>query len=179
MKTQYKMPLARVLPAMLKLFSAVVKASAIIAIGCISVIVATRLCIVAWVYFAGYSDGALYSAGKECVINTIGVDKINEEVKKVFAESGRETPSCPDCYLSPEDSCLHKLSLELSSSDTGTWERTLYWGSNALVLRFGCHFNYVWLVIVDPADHVFDKDNKISRIADNIGVCFDRGRIGH
>ncbi len=179
MKTLYKMLLARVLPAMLKLFSAVVKACAIIAIGCISVIVATRLCIVAWVYFAGYSDGALYSAGKECVVNTIGVDKINEEVKKVFAESGWKELSGSHYYSAPEDSCLRKLSRELSSSDTGTWERTMYWGYNALVLRFGCHYNYAWLVIVDPADHVFDKDNKISRIADNIGVCFDSGRIGH
>lgn len=168
--------LARILLPMLKFISALIKACAIIVIVFVSVIGLFRLCVIVGLHARGYSDGALYSAGKECVVNTIGVDKINEEVKKVFAESDRKMLSESHLYLPPEDSRLYKVSRKLPSP--GTWERTLYCGHNALVLRFGCHYNYVWLVIVDPACRVCDNDKNVKHIADNIVVCFDRKALG-
>ena len=76
----------------------------------------------------------------------------------------------PGIYYLRKDSCLGKVSRELSS--LFGWYRTLVAGSKALVLRFGCHYNYVWLVIVDPASRICEKDGKVKRITDNIGVCF-------
>jgi len=151
-----------------KLFPFLVKVCAVIVVGFVSVIGLLVLCLT-----IRYSDGALYSEGKECIVDSVGVDRINDEVQEVFAESDWEWELEPK-----EKSCLGKVSRELSNSSY-FWERTYFGKSKALVLRFGCHYNYAWLVIVDPADRVFDKDNKIRRIADNIGVCFDKGKIGH
>lgn len=161
---------------MLKVCSKVIKVSAIIVVGFVLLIVGFHLGMPVWLQITGYSDEALYSAGRECVVNTVGVDKINEEAKKVFAD-WEGAAEGPYDYYAHVGSCLDKVPHELSTSFT--WERTLFAGSKALVLRFGCHYNYAWLVIVDPADCVFDKDNKIRRIADNIGVCFDKGKIGY
>ena len=162
--------------AMLKVLSVVIKVSAIFVVGFILLIVGFHVGMPVWLQITGYSDEALYSAGRECVVNTVGVDKINEEAKKVFAdwEGAAEEPYG---YYAHVGSCLDKVPHELSTSFT--WERTLFAGSKALVLRFGCHYNYAWLVIVDPADRVFDNDNTIRRIVDNIGVCLDLGKIGH
>ena len=177
MRTTCRATLARMLLAMLKLIFALMKAIAIIVICVILMWISFPLWVKVGLYAFGYSDGALYSVGKECVINTIGVDRINEEVTIVFADNGWEKRSDLTYYEVPDSSCLYKLSCELPSP--GAWHRTLYRGSKALVLRFGCHYNYVWLVIVDPTDRVFDNDNEIMRIGDNIGVCFDTGKIGY
>ena len=173
MRTTRRVLMARMLLAMLRLSSTLIKACAIVVVIWISF----PLWINVGLYAFGYSDGALYSVGKDCVVNTIGVDKINEESKKVFAENGWENRSFQYYYEAPEGSCLYKVSCELPSS--GIWHRALYRGSKALVLRFGCHYNCAWLVIVDPADRVFEKDTQIRRIADNIGVCFDSCEISY
>ena len=149
-----------------KLFPFLVKGCAVIVVGFVSVIGLFVLCLT-----IRYSDEALYSEGKECIVNSVGVDRINDEVKKVFAESDWEWELEPK-----EESCLGKVSRELSNSPY-FWERAHFGKSKALVLRFGCHFNYAWLVIVNPADRILDNDNRIRLIADNIGVCFDLGNI--
>ena len=177
MRAAYRALLSGIFLAMVRRVSALTKASAIIVVSILLIFVGFPLFVTIGLYVSGYSDGGLYSAGKECVVNTIGVDQINEEVRKVFAESGWEERLWPNYYVAPKDSCLSQVLRELSESCT--WERTQYGGTKALVLRFGCHFNYAWLVIVDPADRIFYKDDKIRRIADNIGVCFDSSKIGN
>ena len=170
MKLFYKLILAVV-----KFFYALVKTCAIIYILFVTVVGLLRLCDYIELYARGYTDGALYSAANECVVNIVGVDKINEEAKKLFDEAGWETPSLPEFYHAPKDSSLYKVFSELQASRS--WMRTLYCGYKALVLRLGCHYNYVWLVVVDPQAKIVDKNNKIRRIADNVGVCFDTGNI--
>ena len=86
MEKSYRVLLDSVFLTMLKVCSKVIKVSAIIVVGFVLLIVGFHLGMPVWLQITGYSDGALYSAGRECVVNTVGVDKINEEAKKVFAD---------------------------------------------------------------------------------------------
>ena len=72
MKLFYKLILAVV-----KFFYALVKTCAIIYILFVTVVGLLRLCDYIELYARGYTDGALYSAANECVVNIVGVDKIN------------------------------------------------------------------------------------------------------
>jgi hypothetical protein len=179
MRVSYRTLAARALLAIIKVLASVVKVCAMLVIGSILVIAGFRLCVPIGLYVAGYSDGALYSAGMECVVNTIGVNVINEEAAKIFADGKCERLSDMSEYSVNADSCLCKVSRELSSPYT--WERTLFGGCDALVLRFGCHYNYAWLVIVDPGKRICykGKENKVKRIEDNICICFDTSNIGY
>ena len=176
MKVSYKVLLARTLRAIFKVFSVAIIACAAIII-CITLLVAGfHFGMPLWLHIAGYSDEALYSKARECVVNKVDVDQINEEAKKVFADDGwEEVLRKLDFYDAPEDSCLGRISRELSQFE---WQRTLVAGSNALVLPFGCHYKRVALIIVDPANRICYNDGKVKRITDNIGVCFDPDLIG-
>ena len=179
MKVSSRVLLARILSAMLKVFSFAIIACAAIIVCIILLVAGFHLGMPLWLHIAGYSDEGLYSRARECVVNTVGVDKINEEAKKVFADGKWEGVLEEwDFYDAPEDSCLGRISSELHT--WCDWRRTLFTGTNALVLPFGCRYNGARLVIVDPANRICDEEGKVKKIADNIGVCYDFEMIlGH
>ena len=163
----------RMLKLSLKLLSSFLKMSVIFAFFCILVKVASDLCIIVCLHCSGYSDEGLYLAAKECVVNTVGVLGLNDEVEGVFSDSCWAELSASSFYDAPNGGCLDKVRRTLPSS--GNWSRAMFDGRHALVFRFGCHFNYAWLVIVDPKYCIRYGDDRIKRIADNIGVCSDSG----
>ena len=165
----------RMLMPILRLLSSFVKASAMFAIVCILLIAVLRLCPMVLTYCVGYSDKGLYSAAKECVVDTIGVDKVNEEARKVFSAGVWKDPSASSFYEALNGSCLDKVCRALPSS--GTWSRAMVDGHPALVLRVGWHYNYAWLIIVNPDVHIGSDGSAIRHLADNIVVSCDSGRI--
>jgi len=158
-----------------ELLSSFVKATVMCVVVGVGLIAALRLCSIVWCYCAGFSNKGLYSAAKKCVVETIGVDKINEEAKKVFADGCWEERIKSQYYIAPKGSCLDKVRMELQSSDI--WTRAIFGGRDALILRFGCHYNYAWLVIVNPVDHISYDDSTVRHVTDNIVIGYESGGI--
>ena len=158
-----------------RLFFSFLKASVIIAIVCSLLIIASHVVISVWLRCSGYSDEGLFLSAKECVVNKVGVNELNEEVENVFSESCREEHQAPLLYNTLSGGCLDKVYHALPSS--AGWRRAMFDGRYALVLRFGCHYNYAWLIIVNPNEHLSQEDSTIRHLADNIVIIFESGRI--
>ena len=41
----------------------------------------------------------------------------------------------------------------------------------------GCHYNYAWLVIVNPVDHISYDDSTVRHVTDNIVIGYESGGI--
>ena len=144
---------------------------------CISLIVASHIVIIVWLHCSGYSDEGLYLAAEECIVNKVGVNELKEEVEKLFSNRSRVKNHAPLFYEAPSGSCLDKVCQALPSS--GKWVHATFNGRSALVLRFGCHYNYAWLIIVNPVERLSREDSTVRYLSDNIVVCFESGRIGY
>ena len=158
-----------------RLLTSFVKAGVLCIVVGIGLIVALRLGPIVLTYCIGYSDNGLYSSAKECVVNTVGVDKINAEARKVFCDSCWEGPTRSSSYEPPRGSCLDNVSHTLPG--TIGWNRKVFDGHRALVLRFGWHYNYAWLIIVNPDVHASCDGSTIRCVVDNIVVSNNSGRI--
>lgn len=163
------------LKPILRLNSFFVKASVIFAIVFILLVVASHIFMIIWLRLSGYSDEGLWLAAKECVVNTVGVHRLNNEVGKVFSECCWDERPESLFYNAPLGSCMDKVLRTLPSS--GTWRRANFDGRYALVLRFGCHYNYAWLIIVNPIERLSHEDCAIRHLADNIVVSYGSERI--
>lgn len=144
-----------------------------LAFACILFMAVLRLGIAAYLHCSGCSDEGLFLAAKECVVSTVGILELNKEVSKVFSGSSRAEDLRASFYTAPNGGPLDNVRRALSSSSS--WHRAEFDGHSALVLRFGCHYNYAWLVVVDPAYRIRYRDYRIKVIEGNIGVCFDSG----
>ena len=121
-----------------------------------------------------YSDGRLCSFARKCIVQDIGLESFNADVKNVLEFGlGAELPNGNG---SPSGSCLHKVARRLPSS----FGRSLikYEGHKAVAIKYGNHYaGYVWLVAVDTAEHIKFDDDKVRRIADNIAVVTDSNKM--
>ncbi len=167
--------MTRMLMFSIKFLSSFVKASVVVAVGGTLLIVASHLCSIAYIRCSGYSDNELYLAAKDCVVDAVDALELNEEVENVFSDGCWTAQSASSFYSVPNGGFLDKVRRALPSS--GTWSRAKFDGHNALVLRFGCHYNYAWLVVVDPSYCIRSGDDRIERITDNIGVCCNSGNV--
>lgn len=158
----------RMLKLILSSISFFMKVCVVLAFVCILLKVGSHVFILVWLRCFGYSDEGLWLAAKECVVKIVGVHELNEEVEKAFSESFWDDQSESLFYNAPSGSCLDKVCKTLPSSDT--WSRAMFDGRYALVLRFGCHYNYAWLIIVSPIERLSHEDSSIRYIADNIVV---------
>lgn len=147
------------------------------ACGCVLLLAFLLLCLSAWLYVHfnfprhNYSDGELYSFANECIINKVGIKQFNEELPAAFKSSNVKSRDKWN-YKAPEGSCLDKVAWELPGSAL-IWDLVSFCGKKAVSLRFGCHFNYAYLVAVDPSENISSDDKNVKRIAENIAVVYD------
>ena len=119
-----------------------------------------------------YSDDDLYSLAEKCINASIGAEQLNQELRVLFnADAGGQWT-----YWPSTGSCLDRACNELPST-TLSWDRVMYNGRKAVVLRFGSHANYAYLVAVAPQDSLVITSDKVRRIANNIVVVYDREMI--
>lgn len=121
------------------------------------------------IWACSYSDDDLYYVAKQSVVNTVGVRSINDEVRKVLAnEVGCMNSADAAHYRVHSGRSLDNVRCKLPNSNG--WGYVKFKGCNALVLRFGCHFNYKWLIVLDPDASIGYVSSDIRWIADNIGM---------
>ena len=150
------------------------------ACGCVVLVALLLFCLSVWLYVRinfptkHYSDDELYSFAKECMVNKVGVKQFNEELAEVFKSPSNVGWSCK----APEGSCLDKVVWELPGTPLSWWPVS-FSGKKAIALRFGCHFNYAYLVVVDPSESISSDNQKVRSIAGNIAVVHDYQMIIH
>ena len=130
------------------------------------------LSVLIW-YYEGeeYTDGDLFRKAKECFSEEIEMADFTEEVLVYFMDTNLWN-SGHRVVWPRRGSPMSEIGRILPAS-TYYWCPVRLGDAHALALRFGCHSNYAYLVVVNQ-DEIIGENTDVRCVTNNVVVVFSR-----